>query len=761
MSRPRGLLAALLVGLLAVACEGGGAGSGPTDLPDAAGLPDAADVADLPDASDSADAPLAALTAAATAPAYAVVGAELTLDGSASAGAASYLWDFGDGRAWDTPRDSPVATVVYDAPGRYKPVLTAIARTGQRRTFQLSVAVTMPLVFAPLRSSSVAWLPGTERAAVVSHDASEVTVVQRDGAAFSVLTRLSAPGGPRTLTPWGPRLLVPCPDDDVLRILDPSGAASPIAVPLPRGSRPYAALPVGSHLAVSLQATGQLALLTATDPPALASLLDGFPDARGLAVLPDGRVAVTRWRSPDAAAELAFVTPETGAITRVALAVDPQLSDDTEIGGVPSYLDQFVVSPTGLDAALPSLQANIGGGLYRDGHPLTFETTLRAVVSWVALPAGTEQFDRRKQFDNRGLASAAAYTSHGDYLYVATRGGRAVERLDTLTGVQSGSLLFVGYAPEGLALSPDDRHLLVDASLSRELVVYDVTSFATQPQPLARLATVSAEPLSEPVLRGKRLFNDSLDPRLAKDSYIACAHCHLDGEADGRTWDFTDRGEGLRNTASLLAHAGSGDGAIHWSANFDEVQDLEHDIRGPFGGTGLMADADFHTGSRDTPLGDLKAGVSADLDALAAYVASLDADLRSPYRTEGGELTADAQAGRLIFESPGAGCLNCHIGPRMTDSGFLAPATPLLHDVGTLSPGSGQRLAGPLEGLDTPTLHGLWRTAPYLHDGSAPTLRAVLTDRNAMDQHGKTSDLGEVELEQLEIYLLSLDGRID
>ena len=37
-----------------------------------------------------------------------------------------------------------------------------------------------------------------------------------------------------------------------------------------------------------------------------------------------------------------------------------------------------------------------------------------------------------------------------------------------------------------------------------------------------------------------------------------------------------------------------------------------------------MTDAQFNTGTRSQPLGDRKAGVSADLDALAAYVASLN-----------------------------------------------------------------------------------------------------------------------------------------
>ena len=36
-----------------------------------------------------------------------------------------------------------------------------------------------------------------------------------------------------------------------------------------------------------------------------------------------------------------------------------------------------------------------------------------------------------------------------------------------------------------------------------------------------------------------------------------------------------------------------------------------------------MTNAQFNAGTRSEPLGDPKAGVSADLDALAAYVSSL------------------------------------------------------------------------------------------------------------------------------------------
>jgi cytochrome c peroxidase len=67
------------------------------------------------------------------------------------------------------------------------------------------------------------------------------------------------------------------------------------------------------------------------------------------------------------------------------------------------------------------------------------------------------------------------------------------------------------------------------------------------------------------------------------------------------------------------------------------------------------------------------------------------------------------------------------------------------------------RLGGALTGLDTPTLRGLWRTAPYLHDGSAATLREVLTTRNAGDRHGVTSTLSPTDLDDLETFLLSIE----
>ena len=57
---------------------------------------------------------------------------------------------------------------------------------------------------------------------------------------------------------------------------------------------------------------------------------------------------------------------------------------------------------------------------------------------------------------------------------------------------------------------------------------------------------------------------------------------------------------------------------------------------------------------------------------------------------------------------------------------------------------------------DTPTLLGIYRTAPYLHHGKAATLSDVLTTRNREDRHGKTSHLTKSHISDLVEFLKAL-----
>jgi len=72
------------------------------------------------------------------------------------------------------------------------------------------------------------------------------------------------------------------------------------------------------------------------------------------------------------------------------------------------------------------------------------------------------------------------------------------------------------------------------------------------------------------------------------------------------------------------------------------------------------------------------------------------------------------------------------------------------HDIGTLAAGSGNRLGVALDGLDTPTLRGVWDTAPYLHNGAAATLQDAVSAHDgvslsAADLDAVASYLNEIE----------------
>lgn len=688
------------------------------------------------------------LAASLTAPRAAFVGEAVLLDATASTGGVRYRFDLADGRTLED--DDGALSVSWETPGRYSVVVTVEGAEGASRTAGRTIAVTERPRHAPRQSGTLVRLEG-DRFAVVATDADVVTIGALGASGeLSLERRIATPDEPRTVSVYrrdGREWLAITCRDAVL--LAAAAAEATREIPMPANSRPNAALALDDSLWVTLQGTGELAEVSLADGT-LQRRVPVIADARALAILPDGRLAVSRWRSPDSGAELAFFDPATGEVEIVTLQVDPQAGSDTESGGVPSYLDTILVSPVGDRIFIPSLQANYAEGLFLTGTPLRSDTMVRAVISTLELTADgwQERFEARRQLDNRGLLSAGTLSSRGDTLFVAGRGARVVDRIDELGSSAAGTILGVGHAPDGLALDTSDRFLVVHASLDRRLEVYDVSDFTALPIVVDTLSTVESEPLDPVVLEGKRLFNDAADPRLGRDGYMACAHCHLEGDSDHRVWDFTQRGEGLRRTPPLFGRMGAG--PFHWTANFDELQDFENDIREHFDGTGLMSSADFEASA--DPLGPAKAGRSEPLDALVAYMETLDAHLPSP-ELEDGALSAAAERGEAVFAS--AGCPSCHAAPTFTDSAFVDDE-PVLHDVGTLSEGSGERVGAPLTGLDTPTLRGLWHQDRYLHDGSAASLREVLTTRNEGDAHGTTSTLSEAELDDLVAYLRSL-----
>lgn len=336
--------------------------------------------------------------------------------------------------------------------------------------------------------------------------------------------------------------------------------------------------------------------------------------------------------------------------------------------------------------------------------------------------------------DGRTFVTVYAGTDDMNYSEVIDDDYREVER----SGVMP-----VGKHPRAVRYRPDGKELYVYTTLDFSVNVYDTTR--TRPAKVAAIK-VTDPPVTPEWVRGKELFVSSQAP-MTRSKWVSCSSCHPDGAQDGRVWQ---NPEGPRKTPPLwgLAHTHP----LHYSADRDEVQDFEYTIRGKLmGGSGLIKRSIKPRTGFTSPaeLEETTSGRSKDLDALAIYTNAFQPKL-SPHVPVPGKLSAEAERGKRVFFDQTVGCATCHSGPYYTDSRLQKPY--LLHDVGT---GGGPTEKMPPE-YDTPSLLGVYRSPPYLHDGRAKTLMDVLTTANPDDKHGKTRHLRREELDDLVAFLKAL-----
>jgi DNA-binding beta-propeller fold protein YncE len=707
-------------------------------------------------------APAAALTVEVTHAGPSIVGEAhaFTASVTGGSGAITYEWQFGETATPSVGRSQMSYT--FTAPGLYSIQVLATDATGDSASAFFRHLVHYPLTPTPPASStSIVYDPVRNRVFSVNQDNDTVTAVDPDN-----LTKVGEVAVYRrpealALAPDG-KLWVVHQDDYAVAVIDPDRLVVERGFRLPYASQPVglAMSPTGDAAYVSLMALGKLLKLDPKTGEVRGEVAVG-PTPRGVAVSYDGKdVYVTRFISPDAGGEVVKVAASSMTVaTRIVLALDTETIDgDQKARGVPNYLFSIAVSPDGRTAWIPGKKDNILRGKRRDGNDLTHDTIVRPLTAVVDLATSQEHYDSRIDLDNRSMPTHVAFTPYGNFAILTLGFSNRIEVRDVNRPTQVFSAIGdVGAFPRASVLAPNGR-LFVQGALSRDVLVYDMTALlrdfdgSTPPQ-LADIPAVEREKVPPQILAGKRIFHDASDFRMDNEGYISCGSCHFEGIDDGRVYDFSTRGEGLRNTIALLGRAGTKHGPLNWTATLDEVQDFEHQMRELFDGQGFLPDDLFHVGTRDKPLGDPKAGLSPELDALAAYVSSLDHVNPSPYRNPDGSLTADGIAGKALFAK--LGCDFCHAGPTFTDS-----ARGQVHDVGTVTALSGDHAGGPLFGIDTPSLLGAWETPPYLHDGSAATLKDVLTTRNPNDLHGYVSSLSAREVDQLVAYLEQIDDEL-
>ncbi len=698
-------------------------------------------------------------------PSPAEPGSEVTFSASATDAdldELEYRFVFGDGgmvRDWDTLAS---ASHVYTDAGHYgvkvqvRDVRTGTPLSTVSQTGAITIAAEPPATM-PTHSSPIALNETSRQLWVVNPDNNSVSIIDPDARTLvqeiNLNVQLSLAGSidPRNVAIDGVgNAWVTCRDANCVAVLSPAGSLAG-AIFYDYGHTPMgvAITPDGATAYVTLEGSGELRRYDTVTRAETGSLALG-PMPRALAITADGAsVFVTRFISEESHGEIWEIDAAAMALADTINLQRDRTPDGASGGrGVPNYVSSITISPAGDYAYYTAVKANTQRGQYFNqgvgtNDPLDSDNTVRAIVGRINLSNNSEPFistaqNYRVDIDNSDSPTSIVFSPRGDYFFVSLQGNNHFAVFDDLlvrefprapTAKTSKGRFATGLAPQGLVFDSVTNQIFSADFMGRSVTAHDLDgflSFGSRATERLAISKVTSEALAPEVLLGKQIFYLADDasgltslPSMSLEGYISCASCHVDGSHDGRTWDFTQRGEGLRNTTDLRGRSGMGQGNVHWTGNFDEVQDFILDIVNEFGGgDGLLPEGE----SPNPSLGASNAGRSTELDALAAYVSSLGTETlpRSPYRNPYGTLRSAALRGQEVFNE--LNCASCHSGADRTDS-TVGVAT--LHDVGTLRASSGQRLSAVLTGIDTPSLNGLWTTAPYLHDGSALTIDEV------------------------------------
>lgn len=517
---------------------------------------------------------------------------------------------------------------------------------------------------------------------------------------------------------------------DTLTVLDSAKLREPHGVALSPDGKTLYVTSVADHELVAFD--------TATMFPRWRVELAVEP--RSVAVSPDGSKAIVGFLS-------------TGAIASVELGSTPNVSYITldpaqRVGSNPFGGNEFVNAVPANVSGTPSLAdvkdvglrfarntyavGYIGAGIAIAPHQLStphlpstgFENEgtygggggfTAPITHRLAMIDAEDSFAPSTAFAEIGIHQprALAYDPASDTLYLAGYGNDQVMALAEVSQT-SVHLAWVSHVPSSAGCGPDGLavdagELLVHCELDRSLVSMDLSTVESGGVPMARVlgAALAPSSRSQDAQRGAELFRRGQDGRLSTGGFMACASCHPEGRTDGLSW----RIEGHNLQTPLLAGRVLGTHPFKWDGKDKDLTTSLTNTIGRLGGAGLTV---------------------TEVQQLEAFLQSL------PQPTPPTLDDRDSIArGQQLFDSDETGCRACHDGPQLADG--------VQHD-----------LATNIGNVDTPSLIGLAHSAPYYHDGSARTLRALLTDKGSIHDMGETAHLSAAQLDDLIAYLESL-----
>ena len=551
------------------------------------------------------------------------------------------------------------------------------------------------------------------------------TVAEVDAAAGSVVRRLAVGPKPTDVAVSADGATVVVPEFGLGQVLILNGATGATQATVAVAPYPYAVAlaPSGKTAVVShLMASGDA---TQADAAASVSLVDvssakvtasirlplGSSGVRGVRCSPDGKwayVVHTLGRVSAPATQLLRGWVNTNALSVIDLA------GQSLYGTVLlDRLNEGSANPWGVDVS-------------KDGKSLWVsasgvQTVLRVDLSVLhPLMAGQIPSALVRTQGKTPTAtdrSKAAYTKPLSDVWfdIAADSKKRALLADDLGALYSAGVLQIiklapAHGPRGVAVSPDGKQIAVALYFAGQVGLVNATGGTVD-----RYVTVGTQPDETWARQGERLFNDATS---TLQGWLACATCHVDARSDGLTWDLVNDGMGnAKNTKSVVYTVNTPPAMAH----------------GILATPGVAITAEFEYVKSFKPTAEQEI-------ALGAYLNTLSGE-RTP-TSQAGQRSASSQRGQAVFAK--VGCGQCHAGRYFTDM--------KMHDVGTKNSRDSRG------DFDTPTLIELWRSAPYLHDGSAPTVKDVLTTRNPSGKHAATSGLSAADLGDLVQYVLELDA---
>lgn len=638
-----------------------------------------------------------------------------------------------------------------------------------------SAATTTAAVVTAFEGSTIARAPTDDALYVADEDHRALRVLALPLDAAKIVT-VDLPGTPAQVLATATSVLVTIRDPGLLLVLKREGGTlvERARVPLAADAWGIAMSPDQRRAVVTSAWTHTISVID-LETLTVTAKLDVRREPRGVLVLDDGKTA--------------WVSHLMGSALTKLEGIDGASPTTREVPLAPSPLR----APPGktLDASLGySLAVSPGGKrLFVPRHALG----ALGVRNWYGAPT-VDVLDLAKERSpipprrsgvystgEKGLTFGSLMKSHGqipfvepgpmvqpravvyrrktDTLLVLAEGTDALVELDatspdpalkTQRELQLGGQLDVPHsvhetcaAPSGIALSRDESTAWIFCRASYDLVTVDLVK---RTRSGFRIATDPLGPRGE---KGRRLFYAVGDVGLSGG--LGCAGCHPDGRDDGHTWHelkspesdrmifvaedhavglAMEKPSGLPRQTQMLAGRVAAAGPYGWHAQAPTLEARAQE------GFALHRWDGAQESDLDTPTSRLRA------KALAPFLR----DGLVPPPAIGRPLTEQEELGKKLFVSERTKCATCHVPDKGYTDRFPQPLRALPTRRGFAEEAN---LA-----FKTPPLLGVGGTPPYYHDGSVPTLEALI-DLNH-DRMGSTDTLSGVERAALVAFLKTL-----